>query len=464
METFDLLVIGGGAGGLVSAGMAASLGARVAIVSESPLGGECLYTGCVPSKALLSAAKKKKLFPESPLGFKEAMNSVQTAIKTIEPHDSPEHMIDAYGVAKIYQNRAEFIDPHTLQVGNERIKAKKIILATGAQTFIPPIEGIHQVDFLTHENIFNLTEQPKTLAIIGSGPIGMEMGQAFQRLGTQVTVVQHSKRILSKESNETSELMINHLRNEGIQFILETETLSIEDIKGKKHLTLSNNHPTLIVDALLIATGKRPNTSNMGLDKAGVKFTSKGITIDKHGRTSAKHIWAVGDVTGKFQLTHYAEHQAKVAVMNALIKWPQTLETTIVPWVTYTDPEIAHVGLHYHEAQKMYKDVHRIQIPLTETDRYIIEQQTQGFAEVTVQSNGKILGATLIAEGAGELIHEIVLAMSLNCPLQKLSDVIHAYPTRSDLIKNLSYQFQKEVMLTGWKKELISRWIKLTNP
>ncbi|MBX2860673.1 MAG: FAD-dependent oxidoreductase [Vampirovibrio sp.] len=464
MSVYDLIVIGGGAGGLVSAGFAATLGVKTALISDSPLGGECLYTGCVPSKALLHAAKAARV-SKADNGFSQAMAAVKQAITDIEPHDSPEHIQDAYGVSKIIQGRAAFVDPHTVEVNGEQLKARKFVIATGASVFIPKIDGLNEVDYWTHETIFDQVSQTKSLAIIGGGPIGVEMGQAFQRLGTQVHLIQRGGRILPKDEPEASGCIQDVLQAEGVQLYLNQSPVQVKAEGENMVLTLnttSGETSTLTIERLLIATGKKPLQDPMRLDKAGVEFIpGKGIPVDERCRTSASHIWSVGDVTSRFQFTHYAEHQAKVAITNGFLKWPMTMESRVVPWVTYTDPEVAHVGMVYEAAKQHHQNILRLRIDLDVVDRFIVEQETKGFAEILVKPDGEILGATLVCVGAGELIHEVVLAMQQKIKIQALADVIHAYPTRSDLWKLLANEYSKKALLNGWKKSVVSWWARL---
>lgn len=468
---YDLIVIGGGAGGLVSAGFAATLGLRVALVSESPLGGECLYTGCVPSKALIHAAKNFHIIRQSghsvspDEAFAQAMAHVKRSIKTIEPHDSPERMQQEYGIETIIRGKAHFVDPHTIEVNHQHYQARKFVLATGASVFIPPIPGLNEVNYWTHETVFEQKVRPKTMAVIGGGPIGVEMAQAFQRLGTQVYVIQCGPRLLPKDEPEASACIQECLRDEGITWWLETETTRISQKDQVITLELKparQEAVSLTVDALLVATGKQPVVSGLNLEAAGVHYdTKKGIWVDEYCRTTARHIFAVGDVTQRYQFTHYAEHQAKVAITNAFLKWPMKIGNQVVPWITYTNPEAAHVGMLYEEAKKQFAQVHRLKLSLDEVDRFSIENETTGFAEVLVNDAGKILGATLVSAHAGEIIHEIALAMQQKINIQDVGNLIHAYPTRSDVWKHLATEFSKKKYLTGWKAKAISWWSNL---
>ncbi len=454
---------------MVSAGFAATLGLRVALVSESLLGGECLYTGCVPSKALIRSAKTVHTLRQSGQeivldhAFKQAMEQIKQAIKVIEPHDSPERMQQEYGVETIIFGKACFVDPQTIQVNKTQYQARKFILATGARAFIPPITGLGEVDYLTHETVFEQTSRPESLAVVGGGPIGIEMAQAFQRLGTQVHVIQRGSRLLPKDEPEASACIQETLAKEGVTLWLQSEithaTQSNAGIELAIKSTRQEQTMMLTVDALLIATGKKPAVSKLNLGAAGVRYDEKkGIWTDEHCRTSVRHIFAVGDVTQRYQFTHYAEHQAKVAITNAFLKWPMKLEEKVVPWVTYTDPEVAHVGMRYEEAQKQMGNVHRLQVALSDVDRFSIENETQGFAQAIVDNKGTILGATLVSAHGGEVIHEIALAMHQKINIEELGNLIHAYPTRNDVWKHLATQFSRKKYLTGWKKKLISRW------
>ncbi len=470
-KIYDLTVIGGGAGGLVSAGFAAALGANVALISRSPLGGECLYTGCVPSKTMAYMARlchqAETYGLASPTGegacrFEQVMEQVQKTIQAIEPHDSPEHLKKEYGVSEIIRGKAEFSDSSMVMVGNQTIRSRKFIVATGSKAVIPPIKGLEGVPYWTHETVFQQRKRPNHLVILGGGPIGIEFSQIFRRLGSEVTVIQKAERILTKEEPETSGFVLDFLKREGISFHLSASLEEVTHDGNRFHLrvqTGDHNFIPLDCDALLIAVGKSPRTQGLGLEAAGVRYDKHGITVNDHCQTTCPNIWAVGDVSGQYQFTHYAEHQAKVAVTHALLKWPEKMEREVVPWVTFIDPEVAHVGILYEQAQKKHGKVFRFRIELSAIDRPVIEEETHGYADVITDKKGRILGATVIGPHAGELIHEAALAMKGGQTVKHLGQLIHAYPTRSDIWKQFSLPFYRETLLHGKLKRLIQWWI-----
>jgi len=436
---FDMVVIGGGAAGLTAAGMSAVLGAKTALVSDAPLGGDCTWHGCVPSKSLLkaakvaheirSAAKYGLVAPDLVHNWTQIMARVHSIREHVyEEADAPPHM-EKLGV-EIIPARARFIDQNSVEITDSRTQAKRVIsskrfiIATGSRPRIPKIEGIDHVGVLTNENLFELKEQPQRLLVMGAGPIGMEMAQAFRRLGSAVTVTARGTQILRRDDAELAAMLQQSLRGEGIDFQLGVEVERLEP--GVAHLPGGGR---IAFDAVLAATGRRPNAESLHLAAAGVQENEQGVVVDDRGRTNQKNIFACGDVTGKFLFTHMAEHTAKVAVMNAILHVPSTVESGRVPWCTFTDPELAQVGFGEEELRKRGESFRVYRFPFSKLDRAITESESVGMVKVWANKRGKILGAAILGANAGEMIAEYALAMKVNAGLNQVSATIHPYPT-----------------------------------
>lgn len=468
---FDVIVIGGGAAGLVSSGFAAALGLNVALVSDGLPGGECLWTGCVPSKALIHRAKIANTllkyggdeFARSKVSFETSLNYMRTVREHISHHDSIE-TVEKSGV-KVILGRAKFLDNRAVEIEGKRFTARKFIIATGGCQNIPNIPGLSKTNCLTHETILQLTKQPEHLVVIGAGPVGIEYAQTLRRLGVRVTVVEADCRPLNKEEPETSQFVMEKLTQEGVVLhcgkslaLVEPggigNILTIEGAEGKQ---------TIECDQIFVATGKKPATSNLGLQSAGVKLDERGfICVDQHQRTSCKNIWAVGDVCGSFQFTHYADHTAQVAVLNACLGLPAR-STTIVPWCTFTDPEIASVGMRLAKAIEIFgeKRIVTLKYELKNYDRAILDDEELGFIKVVLERNGKILGATVVGKNAGELIHEFSLAMVVGKKVTDLAGMIHVYPSMSGAIRNAAADFYRTTAFsTSWQSKLLKAWAK----
>jgi len=436
---FDMLVIGGGTAGLTAAGMSAVLGAKTLLVSDSPLGGDCTWQGCIPSKSLLKAAKvAHEMRSASKYGLRACdpthdWAQIMGRVHSIRDHiyreaDAPPNM-EKLGV-EVLPAHARFIDSNAVELTDPRTQAKRVVssrffvIATGSRPRNPKIDGIDCVPVLTNENLFELKEQPKRLLILGAGPIGIEMAQAFRRLGSQVIVNDRGNRILGRDDAELAGFLEQSLRREGIDFKLGSEVEKIEPgwayFKGGERISF---------DAVLAAVGRRPNTDSLHLAAAGVEADDKGIHVDKRCRTTRKHIFACGDVTGKYLFTHMAEHSAKVAVMNAILHFPSRVDEGRVPWCTFTDPELAHVGLSEEDLRKRGERFSVYRFPFSKLDRALTESESDGLVKVSANEQGKILGASILGANAGEMIAEYALAMKVNAKLSRISATIHAYPT-----------------------------------
>jgi pyruvate/2-oxoglutarate dehydrogenase complex dihydrolipoamide dehydrogenase (E3) component len=452
MDRYDLVVIGGGSAGLVVAGGAAQLGARVALVEKRALGGDCLYTGCVPSKTFIRSARfaadmrRATSFGFAPhsLAFKDGSfaaitERVARVIEVVAEHDRPERF-EAWGVKVIFAD-PRFLSPYALELNygdgsQQTISAKRFCISTGSRPAKPPIAGLTEAGFITNEEVFHLRKLPEQLIVLGGGPVGLELGQSFARFGSEVTIVEMENRLLAKEDEEVSATVAEIMRAEGLTILLKTKVVGVARANGQKVITVEHNGEQrhLPADELLLATGRQPNIEGLDLEAAGVKFDQQRIITDNYLRTSARHIFAAGDVTGHFPFTHMAAYEASVVIRNALFFWPLLEQTDfrIVPWTTFTDPEVARVGLTETEAKAQFGEanirVYRTQF--AENDRAQAEEETKGFAKIICEGRkDKIVGAHIVGAHAGELIHEVVLAMRQRLSIGALGRMIHVYPT-----------------------------------
>ena len=452
---YDIAVIGGGSGGLVVAAGAAHLGARVALVEKRALGGDCLYTGCVPSKALIAsarfAANARRAadfgFAPSSLQFTDesfasVTGRVQRVIKTVGEHDAPE-VFRALGIDVVF-GTPRFLSPGELEIelapGEDRptrtVSARRFCISTGSRPAVPPVEGLSEAGFITNEEVFHLQHLPDSLIVLGGGPIGLELGQAFARFGSDVTVVEMGDRLLPKEDEESSATVERLLRAEGLKVLLNAKAVRAGRAGGRKRLTIEEGGRAreLYAGEILVATGRRPNVDGLNLEAAGVKYDERRIHTDEYLRTSAPHIYAAGDVTGHFPFTHMAAYEASVVVRNALFFRPllQRTDFRVVPWTTFTDPEVARVGLTEKEADEKYgkEKVRVYRTDFADNDRAQAEGEAGGFAKlICAGRRNEIVGASIVGPHAGELIHEVVLAMKERLPVTALGGMIHVYPT-----------------------------------
>ncbi|MGI8638880.1 MAG: dihydrolipoyl dehydrogenase [Pyrinomonadaceae bacterium] len=481
-EKYDLIVIGGGSAGLVAAGGAAILGAKVALIEKNKLGGECLYTGCVPSKSLIRSAKfANDMKRAENFGFQipdfrfqnddfaSITNRVQNIIKEIEPHDAPE-VFEEMGVEVVF-GAAKFLSSNKIEVSlkdsdeKRPMQAGRFCISTGSSPFTPPIEGLHEIGFITNEEVFHIKNLPEKLIILGGGAIGVELGQAFQRLGAKVSIIEMADHILSKEDEEVAVFMENLLQNEGIKILTKSKAVKVhKNSKGEKVITIEKDgkKEEIVGDEILAAVGRKPNVDGLELEKAGVKFDKKRIETDEYLRTSAKHIYAAGDVTNHFQFTHTADYEAQIVIQNAFLFYPFTKKTDfrVVPWATFTEPEVARVGMTEAEAKKKFGDIKIIKVPFGENDRAHTEGETEGFAKI-ILSGKKIVGAHIVGLRAGELIHEFVLAMKLNLSLDDLSKAIHVYPTLSKITQAAATKKTLETLKSPFVQKWFRRYLKI---
>lgn len=471
--SYDLVVIGGGAAGLVAATGGAALGAKTALIEKNKLGGDCTWYGCIPSKALLKSAqalsltKRLKEFgiaigPQNTYDPSSVMSHVRDIVKKISTHH-PAEVFEKRGI-KVLFGGPKFLDKNTLELKGERIFAKRFVIASGSHPLLPPIEGLKDISYLTNENVFDLEALPKSLAVLGGGPIGMELSLAFARLGVEVSIIEMLDRLMVREDKEIADVLIDGFKAEGIKiytgkkavrFLKDGEMFSItlED-KDKKQSVVK-------AEKVLVAAGRAANVQGLDLEKAGVKYSNKGVEVDATLRTSAKNIYACGDIAGPYQFSHMAEYQAVVAVGNALFPFKRKVNYDAVPWCTFTDPEVARVGLTEDEAKVKYKDIKVYRSTYSGNDRAVTDLEERGLAKVITDKRGYILGAHIVGSGAGEIIHEYVLAKSSKLKIGRLSSVIHIYPTLAQVVKRSADQYYIGMMNSAWFKVFSKMLLKL---
>ena len=463
---YDLCIIGGGAAGLVTAAGAASLGAKVLLIEKHRLGGDCLYTGCVPSKTIIHSAQVAHTIKDSQrfgisaqldvIDQSKVMQRVAEVIKTIEPNDSPERF-RAMGVELVFAE-AQFVAKDRLIVDGREVTARKFVLATGSRPFIPPISGLDSVDYFTNETLFDISGNIEHLIIVGAGAIGCEMAQSFIRLGSKVSLLDRSD-LLPLEDADMSNVVKQQFIADGIDLHLATSITHIEKIESGIRVTLTeaNSQSVITIEGshLLIATGRRSNVENMGLATAGVAVENDRLVIDARLRTTNKKIYACGDVAGPYLFTHMAEHQAGIVLRNTLFHLPAKSQTIGIPWCTFTAPELARVGLSEREAQQQGIKYQVYTFPFEELDRAITTGETTGMAKIITTPKGKLLGACIVGPHAGELITEYVLAISQGLNISALSNTIHIYPTLAQINRRVADQRMKESLTPSRK-----RWIK----
>jgi pyruvate/2-oxoglutarate dehydrogenase complex dihydrolipoamide dehydrogenase (E3) component len=445
----DVVVIGGGPGGLVIASVAGQLGLRVTLIEKSEhLGGDCLHSGCVPSKTLINTARLAHRMrhgaqfglPDYAPGIdiNRVLDRVDSVIAHIQQHDDPERF-RRYG-CDVRFGAARFLNPRELTVNEEIIRSKRYVIATGSQPLVPPIPGIAEAGYDTNETIFRRRELPARLAVIGGGPVGVELAQAFARLGSRVTIIEAAERILPMADSEVSAVLRGVLEGEGITLHLSCQVTNARRDGDSRQLFLTNG-ASVECERILVAAGRRPDIFGLGLDEAGVEHNARAVVVDARLRTRQPHIYAVGDVCGPYQFTHMAEYQAGIVLANLLFRIPRKVDYRVVPRVTYTDPEVAEVGVTEQEAQARGLRYSVARFPFSEIDRAITDGVGEGFLKLLI-AGGRVAGASLVGAHAGELIHEPALAMQVKARAGDISRLIHAYPTLSQIHRralNASY-------------------------
>lgn len=469
---YNLVVIGGGSAGLLAAIVAAGLGGKVALIEKHLMGGDCLNVGCVPSKALIRSAKTMgeiMLAPKfgiEPNGAQVHFAQVMERIRRVQADISHVDSVWRYAEAgvDVFLGEGAFTGPDTLEVGGERLRFKKAVIATGSRPFHPPIPGLKEAGFLTNETIWNLTEQPKRLAVIGGGPIGCELAQAFRRLGSEVILFHNAGHILNREDADAAEIVQNAFLREGVQLVLNSQVTEVTRLNGEKvlHYTCPETSAALAVDEILVATGRLPNIEGLGLEQVEVKTDPRrGILVNEYMQTSNPRIYAAGDVAMEYKFTHAAAAAAKIVIQNALFYGRKKITALKLPWCTYTDPEIAHVGLYEHDANAKGIRIDTFTVHFDENDRAMADGEEEGFIKIhTKKGTDKILGATIVARQAGDMINEITLAMVAGIGLKRISEVIHPYPTQAEAIARVAGLYTR-TRLTPTVQKLFSGWLKL---
>jgi pyruvate/2-oxoglutarate dehydrogenase complex dihydrolipoamide dehydrogenase (E3) component len=463
--TPDLCILGAGSAGLSIAAGAAQMGAKVVLIEAHRMGGDCLNTGCVPSKSLLAAAKAAQTARsgarlgvhtgEPRIDFTAVHGHVQGVIAGIAPHDSVERFTGLG--CTVIQARGQFIDKATVEAGGQRIRARRFIIATGSRAAVPPIPGLAGVPYMTNESLFDNTVLPAHLIVIGGGPIGCEMAQAHRRLGSNVTIIDLGK-ILPKDDPEAAEVVRHRLTAEGVNLIEGAKIARVEGQAGDIAVVLATPSGESMVRGshLLVAAGRRANVDDLGLDAAGVAFTPRGITVDARLRsTTNNRVYAAGDVAGGYQFTHLAGYHAGIIIRNVLFRIPAKAEPKALPWVTYTDPELAQVGLTEAQAKAADAKVRILRAEFGGNDRAQADGATDGFLKAMVAANGKILGATIVGHHAGELIMPWVLAMSQGLKIGALANAIAPYPTLSEISKRAAGSYYTPTLFSSRTRAIV---------
>jgi pyruvate/2-oxoglutarate dehydrogenase complex dihydrolipoamide dehydrogenase (E3) component len=462
---FDLCVIGAGSGGLSVAAAAAQFGERVALIEKGKMGGDCLNYGCVPSKAMIAAAKQAHLMaagakfgiePQpAKVGFRKVHDHVHGVIAAIAPNDSVERFT-GLGV-DVIEAEGRFTDKDTVVAGGREIKARRFVVATGSSPGIPPIDGLSDVPYLTNETIFELTRCPSHLIVIGGGPIGMELAQAHRRLGARVTVLEMFAP-LGKDDPELTRFVLDQVKRDGVDIRAGIKVEKIVKQAKSIRVVIEQDGETENIDGshLLVAAGRSANVAGLDLDAAGIEYSPRGIKVTKGLRTTNKKVYAIGDVAGGLQFTHMANYHAGLVIRNALFRLPVSVDNTIIPWVTYTDPELANVGLNEQAAKDEYGDAIRIlRWPYGENDRAQAERKTDGLIKVIVSKRGRILGASIVGQNAGELIQVWALALSRKMNIKAMTGFVAPYPTLGEISKRVSYGFFTGSLDNPWLRRVI---------
>ena len=466
----DFCVIGAGSGGLSVAAAAAAFGQRVVLIEKHKMGGDCLNYGCVPSKALLAAAKRAHAFRTSgKFGIAPVVptidprlvhDHVHGVIAAIAPNDSVERFT-GLGV-QVITAAGRFADANTVEAGGKRIRARRFVIATGSSAVVPPIPGLSDVPYFTNETIFDNAMPMEHLIVIGAGPIGLEMAQAHHRLGARVTVLDGAK-ALAKDDPELTAIVLQHLRDEGIAILEETAVERVTNVNGRISVAVKTAGASQTIDGthILVAAGRRPNTADLGLEAAGIKFDKKGITVNAGLTTSNPRIYAIGDVAGGLQFTHVANDHAGIVIKRALFRLPAKATNRPVPWVTYTDPELAHVGLTEAEAKAKHGKINVLRWPYHENDRAQAERETTGHVKVVTDKKGRILGASIVGLHAGELIQMWSLALSQGLKIRAMTEWISPYPTLSEINKRAAFRYYATAASNPFVRKVIALLAKL---
>lgn len=448
---FDIGILGGGAAGLTVASGAAQLGAKALLVEkEKELGGDCLHFGCVPSKTLIRTAhvyhlmKTAKDFglPEMkvpPVDFKEVAARIRSVISTIQEHDSEERFCSLG--ARVEFGDPAFVDNHSIRLNGHTYSAKNWVIATGSSPGIPPVEGLDKTPFITNKEIFSLEHLPSSMIILGAGPIATEMAQAFSRLGSKVSVVQRSSQILSKEDKDLADEVMGVLNSEGVEFYLDATIIRALERGGKREVLIKDvdgREISLKAEKILVALGRKPNIEGLGLEHIGVELDKKGVKVDNRLRTNIKHIYAAGDVTGAYQFTHAAGYEGGIVISNAIFHLPRRVDYTFLPWCTYTDPELASIGMNEKAAKAAGIKYSVWTEAFKDNDRSLAEGEKIGKIKMILDKNEKPLGVQILGPRAGELLNEWVAVLNGKVKLSSLASAVHPYPTLGEINKRVA--------------------------
>jgi pyruvate/2-oxoglutarate dehydrogenase complex dihydrolipoamide dehydrogenase (E3) component len=469
---YNLVVIGAGSAGLVCAAGAAGLGARVALVERHLLGGDCLNYGCVPSKGIIRAARA--LFDarngaqygirggaEVGFDFGAAMERMRRLRSSLSRHDSARRFRDELGV-DVFIGEGRFVARDRVTVGGRELFFRKAAICTGARASAPLIQGLAEAGFLTNETVFSLTELPPRLAVIGGGPIGCELAQTFSRFGSRVTLIQKAAQVLEREDRDAADILAKALIRDGIDLLTGSKVVAVEQRGSDKVLRLERDGAgqEVVADAILVGVGRTPNVGGLGLEAAGVAYGPDGVVVDDALQTSNPAIYAAGDSCFPFKFTHTADALARILIANALFMGRQKTSALTIPWCTYTDPEIAHVGLYEWDAREKGIPFATLTVPLSEVDRAVLDGETDGFARVHLRAGtDRIIGATIVARHAGEMINEFSLAITAGLGLGAIARTIHPYPTQAEAIKKLA-DAHNRTRLTPFLKRVLGSWLQ----
>jgi pyruvate/2-oxoglutarate dehydrogenase complex dihydrolipoamide dehydrogenase (E3) component len=467
---YHLVVIGAGAAGLVSAAGSAALGAKVALVERHLLGGDCLNVGCVPSKAVIGAARAwHAARAGAPFGAPASAASdgdfavVMERMRRLRAQISPVDSVERYtglGV-DVFLGHGRFTGRDTVEVGGATLRFRRAVIATGARAAAPPIPGLEQAGYRTNETVFALTELPRRFAVIGAGPIGCELAQAFARFGSRVTLFEVASQVLIREDADAAKIVQDALVRDGVELVLGAELVEVRG-PGERVIVWERGgeRRETACDEILVVVGRAPNVEGLGLEEAGVAYDRAGVSVDDRLRTTNPRVFAAGDVTPQLKFTHLADAHAAMVIQNAFFFGRARHPSLVVPWVTYTSPEVAHVGLYEKDAQALGHSTQVITVPMREVDRALLDGQDEGFLRVIVESGkDRILGATLVAEHAGDMIGELCLAITHRIGLGKIATTIHPYPTQSEVFRKAAGQWRRG-RLTKTVKKILELWFR----
>ncbi len=470
-ECYNLVVLGAGTAGLVCAAGAAGLGAKVALIEQHLMGGDCLNTGCVPSKGLVRAGRAAHAVKAAgvfgihcgpvSIDFGAAMERMRSVRAGISSQDSAQRFSKELGI-DVFLGSGKFAGRDRIEVDGRVLTFKKAAICTGERAAAPPIPGIEETGYLTNENVFWLTEAPARLLVIGGGPIGCELSQAFARMGSDVTVVEIADRLLSREDADAAEIVQQSMLRDNVELVLNANILKVEKRGADKVIFVEQQGAIreLAVDEILVGVGRAPNVAGLNLEAAGVAYDlRRGVIVNDMLQTSNPRVYAAGDICSPYKFTHTADAMARILIANALFKGRQKTSSLVVPWCTYTDPEVAHVGMYEKDAEDLGIPVLTLTVPFADLDRALLDNETEGFARVHLRKGtDKVLGATIVAHHAGEMINELSLAITAGLGLSAIGRTIHPYPTQAEAVKKLADLYNRR-RLTPFVKKLFTAWL-----